>query len=283
MSTNQKSFGAAISPNVSRVALWNDGAATSTVRVVSPTTLRVTFTLPATTVTGVDFSDDGRLLVVTDAKGDISITTLSDGHTVVGTTGRCPAGGRSAHWRQSRDQPRRPPGGRVLVLRSGHRGQDVFGPARRAVRGIRSGVRCRVQPCGHPVGHRIVGQHGHGVEPGVRQSDVRTRRAQSRRQWCGLQSERSLCRDHQRRRHVAGVGHVHGQALQIDHDQSGVSNPAFSPDSRMVAESNDDNQIRVWTVCADCQDPSALLRASASSVVTPLTPLERAEAATQDG
>ena len=74
-----------------------------------------------------------------------------------------------------------------------------------------------------------------------------------------------------------------GQVLQIDHDQSGVGNPTFSPDGRMVAESNDDNQIRVWTVCAYCQDPSALLRASDFSVVSPLTPLERAEAATQDG
>ncbi len=51
----------------------------------------------------------------------------------------------------------------------------------------------------------------------------------------------------------------------------------------MVAESNDDNQIRVWTVCAYCHDPSALLRASDSSVVSPLTPLERAEAASKDG
>ena len=84
VSTNQKSFGAVISPDARRVALWNDGATTSTVRVVDPTTLRVTFTLPATTVTGVAFSDDGRLLVVTDGKGDLSITTLSDGHTVVG-------------------------------------------------------------------------------------------------------------------------------------------------------------------------------------------------------
>ena len=52
-------------------------------------------------------------------------------------------------------------------------------------------------------------------------------------------------------------------------------------DGAFVAESNNDNQVRVWAVCPECQAPNGLLKASRSSVVSPLTSLERAEAATQ--
>ena len=67
-----------------------------------------------------------------------------------------------------------------------------------------------------------------------------------------------------------------GQLLQIDNDNSTIGKPSFSPDSQMVAEASNDLQLRVWNVCVDCDDPAALLAASRSSVVSPLTPLEHA-------
>jgi WD40 repeat protein len=74
-----------------------------------------------------------------------------------------------------------------------------------------------------------------------------------------------------------------GQLLQIDRDETAPGNPSFSPNGQWVAEDNNDSQIRVWAVCPDCADPSALLAASRSSIVSPLTPLERAEVASQGG
>jgi hypothetical protein len=71
--------------------------------------------------------------------------------------------------------------------------------------------------------------------------------------------------------------------LQIDHDESGTRMPSFSPDSTMVAETNSDNQVRVWAVCSHCENASALLAASRSSLIAPLTPLERAEVASLSG
>ena len=74
-----------------------------------------------------------------------------------------------------------------------------------------------------------------------------------------------------------------GQLLQVDHDLSYPGAPSVSPDGAFVAESNNDNQVRVWAICPECQDPKDLLKASRSSVVSPLTSLERAEAASQAG
>jgi hypothetical protein len=74
-----------------------------------------------------------------------------------------------------------------------------------------------------------------------------------------------------------------GQLLQTDHDVSGTRNPSVSPDGQLVAEDNDTFQIRVWAVCRACLDPSGMLAASRSSLVSPLTPLERAEVASQAG
>ena len=73
-----------------------------------------------------------------------------------------------------------------------------------------------------------------------------------------------------------------GQLMQVDRDDSALDDVSASPDGRWVAEENSDNQVRVWPVCPDCRDPSALLAASAASAVSPLTPLER-EAAAQAG
>jgi WD40 repeat protein len=73
-----------------------------------------------------------------------------------------------------------------------------------------------------------------------------------------------------------------GQLMQVDHDKTPGS-PSFNPGGQILAETNNDDQIRLWAVCPDCADPAAMLSASSSSVVSPLTPLERAEVASQTG
>jgi hypothetical protein len=50
----------------------------------------------------------------------------------------------------------------------------------------------------------------------------------------------------------------------------------FSPDGRLVIELENFGYLRVWSACPDCYQPSGLMAASRSSVVT-LTPTERAE------
>jgi len=74
-----------------------------------------------------------------------------------------------------------------------------------------------------------------------------------------------------------------GQLLQIDRDDSFTSVPLFSPDGRYVVEVNLDEYLHVWPACPDCQDPSALLAASRSSVVPHITTVERAEVAAGGG
>jgi WD40 repeat protein len=74
-----------------------------------------------------------------------------------------------------------------------------------------------------------------------------------------------------------------GQLMQVDHEETAPGSPSFNSDGQILAETNNDNQIRLWTVCTDCADPAAMLSASRSSVVSPLTPLERAEVAAQTG
>ena len=284
VSTDQASFGAAISPDVRRVALWTEGTTATTVRVVDPTTLRVTFTLPPVVVSGVAFSDDGRVLAVADEKGDLYITTLSDGHTVVGHgwsvncgTGGAPTGGTPVVSNDDRLVAVYSFCGQVLVGKaatgkpterytaSGQLSDVAFDPSgtRLALASWDSTVTVLSLASDGPV-FELIG-HSRGVN-GVSYSP--------NGRYIGTTSVDDTLR-------VWNA--ATGQVLQIDRDQSGVGNPTFSPDSQLVAESNDENQIRVWKVCPYCEEPSALLRASASSIVTPLTALERAEVASQGG
>jgi WD40 repeat protein len=73
-----------------------------------------------------------------------------------------------------------------------------------------------------------------------------------------------------------------GQLLRTDYDNSITWLPLFSPDGRYVVEVNTDEFVHVWVSCPDCQDPSALLATSRSSVVPHIT-VERAEVVTTGG
>jgi WD40 repeat protein len=74
-----------------------------------------------------------------------------------------------------------------------------------------------------------------------------------------------------------------GQLLRTDYDSSFTSLSLFSPDGRYVVEENSWWALHVWPSCPDCQDPSALLSASRSSVVPHITSVEHAEVVAAGG
>jgi WD40 repeat protein len=239
---------------------------------------RTVFTLAATTVAGVSFSQDNRLLLVIDANGHLHVATLATGHTVVG-----------AGWSDSCNGSGNPPAvstddrlvavysfcgevqvGRVATARPfesfnqhGQLSSAAFDPAgHRLALGSWDDVVTILnvgtdKPVSELVGHTR-GVNGIVYSPRG-QYIITTSTDDTMRVW----------------------NSATGQLLQVDHDLSFPGAPSVSPDGAFVAESNNDNQVRVWAVCPECQDPNGLLKASRSSVVSPLTSLERAEAATQ--
>ena len=249
-------------------------------RCRTPATRRAVFTLPATNVAGVSISQDDRLLLVIDADGHLHVTALATGRTVVG-----------AGWSDSCNGSGNPPAvssddrlvavysfcgqvrvGRVANARPfesfnqhGQLSSVAFDPAGgRLALGSWDDVVTILnvgtdKPVSELVGHTR-GVNGIVYSP-QGQYIVTTSIDDTMRVW----------------------NSATGQLLQIDHDLSFPGAPSVSPDGAFVAETNNDNQVRVWAVCPECQDPTALLKASRSSVVSPLTPLERAEAASQAG
>jgi WD40 repeat protein len=281
LSTDSAGVGAVISPDGSLVAIWNESAMTSTVRVLDAATQRVIFTLPKTFVGGVSFSDDNRLLAVIDGGGSLHITTLSSGRTVVrpGWTMNCQGAGG--------EPPAISPNDRLVVVYS-FCGQVSVGRTDAArpfesfnQPGQLSGVAF------DPAGNRVaLGSWDDTVTV------------------LSVATDKAVLELVGHTRGVSGVTYspqgryivtsstdntvrvwdaTTGQLLQVNHDLSNPDDPTVSPDGSLVAEFNTDNQIRVWPVCPDCQDSAALLAASRSSVVSPLTPLERAEAASSTG
>jgi WD40 repeat protein len=280
LNTDQQDAGAVLSGDGALAATWSESAPQSTVQVQDTGTQRAVFTLPATTVAGVSFSQDGRLLLVIDADGHLHVTTLATGRTVVG-----------AGWSDSCNGSGNPPAvstddrlvavysfcGQVRVGRvSNARPFEAFNQ-----HGQLSSVAF------DPVGGRlalgswddVVTILNVGTDKPVSELVGHTRGVNgivysSRGQYIITTSTDDTMR-------VWNA--ATGQLLQVDHDLSFPGAPSVSPDGAFVAESNNDNQVRVWAVCPECQDPTGLLKASRSSVVSPLTSLERAEAALQAG
>ena len=277
LGTNQQSLGAALSPDGGIAALWIDGVATTKVRVIDTATGRITFTLPATSVAGVAFSYDDRLLVVDDTTGGMRVTTLADGHTVVGQgwSANCPGGGGVAISLDNRLVATHTFTGQVCIGKAstatpfehfdapGQLSSLAFDPAgTRLALGSWNDTVTVLDVATDKLVLELVG-HTRGVSGLAYSPDGRyiatTSTDNSMRIW----------------------DPTTGQLLQVDHDEFGTGSPAFSADSQLVAESNGDAQIRVWAVCPHCQDPVALLAASRSSVISPLTPLELAETKSQ--
>ncbi len=280
LDTDSADTGAVLSSDGKLAATWSDTAQTSTVTVEDTATGKVVFTLPATTVARVSLSADDRLLAVIDAQGRLHITTLSSGHTIVGT-------GWSEPCQGSGNPPAVSPDDRLVAVYS-FCGQVKVGRVATARPSETYSQTGQLSAAAfNPVGNRLalaswddsvtvlnVGTnkpvlelvgHTRGVD-GVAYSPrgqyiVSTSTDDTIRVWDA----------------------VTGQLLQVDHDLSIPNSPLVSPNGALVVESNNDNQIRLWPLCPDCQNPAALLKSSRSSVVSPLTPLERAEVASQAG
>ncbi|MGP0031281.1 MAG: toll/interleukin-1 receptor domain-containing protein [Acidimicrobiales bacterium] len=277
VSTDQEALGAVLSRDGRLLASWTEGSDHTTVQVRDVASQRVIFTLPATTVAGVSFSADDRLLAVLDDSGGLHVTTLASGRTVVGRgwPHDCESVGGESPAISADD--------RLVAVYSfcGTVGVGRIDTARPFetydLHGQLSGIAF------DPPGNRLAVSSWDDV---VTVLNVATDRPVF-----------ELIGD---TRGVNGVTYSptgrylittgadgtlrvwdasNGQLLQVNRDASIPSHPSVSPNGRLVAENNNDSQIRVWAVCPDCLDPSGLLAASRSSVVSPLTPLERAEAA----
>jgi WD40 repeat protein len=261
--------------------MWNDSNPTSTIKVLDTATQRVVFTLPATTTSGVTFSDDNRLLVVADQSGGLHITTLSSGHTKVGHgwTSRCDQQSGLSPAVSSDDRLvavysfcGRVSVGRVLTAKPfetfdvhGQLSHIAFDPtgSRLALASWDSTVTVLGIATNRPV-LELVGDT-RGVDGVAYSPDSRyiatTSIDDTVRVWNAST----------------------GQLMQVDQERTAPASPSFNSNGQILAETNNDNQIRLWTVCLNCGDPAAILSSSRSSVVSPLTPLERAEVALQSG
>jgi WD40 repeat protein len=280
LNTDQANAGAVLSRDGRLAATWSEMAPETTVKVQDTGSQRAVFTSPATSVLGVSFSNDDRLLLVIDAGGHLHITTLATRRTVVGTG-----------WSSSCNGSGHPPAvsnddrlvavysfcGQVQVGRVGNarpfesfnqHGQlssAAFDPVgdRLALGSWDDSVTILNVSTDKPV-LELVG-HTRGVD-GVIYSPrgqyiLTTSTDDTMRVWNAAT----------------------GQLLQVDHELSAPNAPSVSSDGAFVAETNNNNQVRIWAVCPQCQDPTGLLKTSRSSVVSPLTSLERAETASQSG
>jgi len=252
-------------------ALWNPSASPATVRVIDTATGRVAFALPAPSIEAATFSADDRLLVADDFDGNLYVSTVSGGHTIVrhGWSEQCGPGlveispdDRFVAVQTFHDQVcvgRTDSAARVAVYtRPGQLSSAAFNPAgnRLALGFLDSTVTVLNVATNKPV-LQLVG-HTRGVTGVAYSPDGRyiatTSADNTTRIWDATT----------------------GQLMQTDRDNAPTGRPTFSPDSQMVAEANTDGQLRVWSVCADCHDPAALFAASKSALISPLTPLERA-------
>ncbi|HEY7948546.1 MAG TPA: hypothetical protein VID75_12785, partial [Acidimicrobiales bacterium] len=280
LNTDQANAGAVLSRDGTLAATWSEMQPQSTVKVQDTGTQRTVFTVPATSVSGVSFSDDNRLLLVIDAGGHLHITTLATGRTVVGAGWSAPCSGSGNPPAVSADDRHvavysfcgQVQVGRVANARPfesfnqhGQLSSAAFDPAgdRLALGSWDDSVTVLNVATDKPL-MEIVG-HTRGVNGVVYSSHgqyiITTSTDDTMRVWNAAT----------------------GQLMQVDHDLSFPSAPSVSPDGAFVAETNNESQVRVWAVCPGCQDPAAMLKASRASVVSPLTSLERAQAASQAG
>jgi WD40 repeat protein len=280
LATNEATLGAVLSPRGRFMARWNDETPTTDVTVVDTMTQRVVFTLPATSVHGVSFTEDDRRLVVADRAGGLHVTDLVTGRTVVGHgwTRSCNDG--AGH------PPAVSPDGRRVAIWS-FCGQlsvgrlDSARPTRRySQRGQLSGLTF------DPSGTRLALSSWDGAATVL---DVATLRPEL--ELVGHTGGVNGVAFSPNGRYVATTSTddtlriwdaTNGQVLQIVRDPNLPSHPTYRADGRYVAEADNAGQIRVWDACTHCGNPSALLADSGRSVVSPLTPLEQARVASLD-
>ena len=270
-----------LSPDGRVMARWNDATPTTTVEAIDARSHRVVFTLPASAVQGVAFSPDDRFLVVADHAGGLHVTTLASGHTVVGHGWTVGCGADSGF------PPAISADGRRVAVWSfcGKVSAGLLATARPLKRYTQRGQLSGVTF--DPSGTRLALSSWDGAATVL---DVTTMRPVL--ELVGHTRGVSGVAFSPDGRYLATTSvdntlriwnATTGLVLQIDHDRHSPGKPSFSPDGRFVVESNLTDQIRAWDVCTHCHDPAALLAASRTSVVSPLTPLERARVASLTG
>ena len=273
LNSSQQSEGVVLSPDGRLAALFNDEDSKSAVTVVTTSTDRTVFTLPPVAVTGASISADDRLLAVIDGSGGLHITNLAKGTTIVGHGWPDCDGGPGPVI--SADDQRVAAAsfcGQVSIGRTSvAKPMETFDHHEQlsSIAFNRSATRLALaswdstvtvlsvttaKPVLELVGHTR-GVTGVSFDPSAPYI-VTTSIDDTTRVWNATT----------------------GQLLEVDPDETSTRSPSVSPDGQLLAESNNDNQIRLWSVCRDCQEPSRLLASSASAVVFPLTPLERAAA-----
>jgi WD40 repeat protein len=278
---------AVLSSNGRLAAVWNYQVSKPLVKVMDVASQRVLLTLPATSVDGAVFSQDGRLLVVNDGHGGLSTTTLSTGRTILshGWPTQC---------------------GRVTDTEFAPSGVAISDNDRlEAVASF-----CGLLRIGHTGGRGPFETYNQHEKIGGRIvfNPAGTRIALSA--WDSSATVMSVATD---KPVLTLLGHTRfvndvtyspagdlmattsaddtmriwnastGQLLQTDYDNSFTTIPLFSPDGRYVIEENIYYSLHVWPSCPDCQDPSTLLAASRSSVVSRITAAERAQVAAAGG
>ena len=273
LTTDQATRGVALSPDGKLAAVWDDGTPNPTVQVLDTATRKpvASFTVPD--FNGVAFSPDDRLVAVDTKAGELRITTLASGQTVVGHGwfARCPT---AYQWPAFSNDNQlvalysfcgKVSVGKVSTARPfesftqhDELSQIAFDPTgtRLALASWDSSVTVLDVATDKPV-LELLGHTG-GVNGVVYSGDGRyiatTSIDGTMRLWDA----------------------ANGQELQVDPDAQ-PADPSFNPAGTTVVEYNADDQIRVWDVCPSCDSPTALLVASRASVISPLTPVERAE------
>jgi WD40 repeat protein len=267
-------------------AVWNDQEPTSQVRVMDVASQRVLLTLPAMPVDGLVFSQDGRLLVVNDGHGGLHTTTLANGRTVVshGWPTQCaPTEGEAAPsgLAISDDDRLEAVSSFCGVVRVGH--TEAPGPFETFDQHEKIGGRITFNPAGTELAlvswDSTVTVMSVATDKRALELLGHTRFVNdvTYSQMGDLMATTSF--DNTLRIWNASTG----QLLRTDSDSSFTSIPLFSPNGRYVIEVNLDYYLHLWPSCPDCQDPSALLGAARSSVVSRITTAERAEVAAAGG
>jgi WD40 repeat protein len=267
-----------VSPDGRLVALWNGNNPTSTVSVFDVAARRVELTLPSMAVESVTFSNDDRLMAVESGTGELVVTNLSTHHTVSarGWPKQCPLNGDGPPAISNNDR---------LVAAYSLCGRVAIGSTRTAEPFESFEDDGPVQDA---VFNPVNGELAISSEDGsVSVLDVATdRRVQ---ELLGHSRQVAEVAYGPGARYIAAGSFdntirvwdtASGQTLQVDHDFSlPYDGPYISPDGKFLIEINIAGQTVVWPACPDCEDPSALLRASSAAVVTPLTPIEQAQVA----
>jgi WD40 repeat protein len=267
-----------LSPDGRLVALWNGNNPTSAVSVFDVAARKVVLTLPSMAVQGLSFSNDDRLMVVANGAGELLVTNLRTHHTVSGGgwPKQCPLNSDGAPVISNDDR---------LVAAYSLCDQLSIGRTGTAKPFETFNDDGPVQSAAfNPVSDQLaLGSEDGSVTVLNVATDTRVQELLGHSRQVG-----GVAYSPEARYVAAGSfddtirlwDAASGQTLQVDHDFSfPYDGPYISPNGQFLVEVDLAQQNIVWPACPDCENPPALLQASKVGVVSPLTPIERAQVA----